>query len=363
MWPTSTAFSEALAASTRTWRHRIEVLYAGDVVTSINVLADGYVNVDSTAVRRSAYLTLIDADGTLTPSSARDLLAPKGTEVRLYKGLLVAGAYEEVPLGVFGVVEPEVSSHSNGTTLKLKGWDRVDAIRVRQFSEPYTVAAGTPTATAISNIITSRLDVPIRTTATGNTTPESVFDWASDPWDAITTLADSDGLVAYFDPLGTCVVEPEHETMTGIVYAGGDGGLLETVQSRTITADKTYSGVVVKGEHPEAGAVWSTIWDTDPTSPTYADGPFGHRPYGFYSKLIDTQEKADSAAATLFAKVTKMRQKLVITTVGTPGHEIGDVVRVIDPASKTNGYYKVVSAQIQIRPGATRLSLEEATNA
>ena len=140
MWAVSDGFESALLESNRLWRNRIEVLYGGDIVTSINVLADGYVDIDDVAVRRSCSLTLIDVDGVLTPSSARDLLAPKGTEVRIYKGLYVNGAYEDVPLGVFGIVEPEVSSHDGGTRLRIKGWDRVDAIRVRQFENPHAVA-------------------------------------------------------------------------------------------------------------------------------------------------------------------------------------------------------------------------------
>lgn len=357
MWSVSDAFHAQLLASTRTWRNRVEVLYNGDVVTSINVLADGSVTVDDVAVRRSADLTLVDIDGNLTPASARDLLAPRGTEIRLYKGLLVGGAYEEVPLGVFGVVDPKVSAHNGGTLLKLLGRDRVDAVRVRQFDLPWTVAGGTPTADAISSIITSRLSVPVRVTRTGHTAPESVFDWASDPWDAVRTLAEADGLVAYFDPLGTAVVEPEHEIDTGITYA--TGGLLHSTPERMISAEKTYSGVVVKAEHPDAGSFRSVLWDLDTNSPTYADGPFGRRPYGFYSQLINSQAMADETCATLFAKVRRMSHTLTIETIGTPGHEIGDVVRVIDPESRTNGSFRVVGVKVPLRLGTIQLKLVE----
>jgi hypothetical protein len=362
MWPVSAAFSAQLKSSTRTWRNKIEVLYGGDIVTTLNVVVDGYVNIDDVAVRRSCYLTITDVNGNLTPSTARDLLAPKGTEVRIYRGLLVNGAYEDVPLGVFGIVEPEVSAHSSGTKLRIKGWDRVNAVRVRQFENPYVVATGTLTSAAISNIITSRLTVPLRVTQTGNTTPETVFDALSDPWDAVRKLADADNLVAYFDPLGTGVVERDVEVQTGVVYSPGEGGLLTAVPSRIIKADKTYSGVIVRGETPEAGAIRSELWDNDANSPTYSSGPFGRRPYGFYSKLITTQAMADATAATLFARVTKMRQELTIMTIGTPGHDVGDVVRVIDPKSRTNGYFAVTAGQVQIRPGENRLKLVEATS-
>jgi hypothetical protein len=360
MWQTTDAFATALQRSDRRWRNKVEVLYGGDLVTTLNVLVDGYVNIDDVAVRRSCYVTLVDTEGNLTPSSARDLLAPKGTEIRLYKGLWTGTAYEDVPLGVFGIVEPEVSAHSSGTTLRIKGWDRVDAIRVRQFENPYAVASGTATWSAISSIITSRLTVPVRVTQTGNSAPESTFDALSDPWDAVRALSDADSLRAYFDPLGTAVIEPDVEVVTDITYSPSQNGFLVSVPSRTITAARTYSGVIVRGETPEAGAIRSELWDTDVNSPTYANGPFGRRPYGFYSKLITTQGMADQAAATIFARVTKMRQEITIMTAGSPGHDVGDVVRVIDPKSRTNGYFKVTGGQVQIRPGLNRWKMEEA---
>lgn len=362
MWRTSPEFDTSLLQSTRRWRNKVEVLYGGDLVTTLDVLVAGYVDIDDVAVRRSCYLTLVDTEGNLTPSSARDLLAPKGTEIRLYKGLLVDSDYEDVPLGVFGVVEPEVSAHDSGTTLRIKGWDRVDAMRVRQFEDPYAVASGTATWQAIQDIITSRLTVQVRVTQTGNTTPETTFDALTDPWDAVRALANADSLRAYFDPLGTAVIEPDVEVVTDVIYTIGESALLVSVPSRTIKADKTYSGVIVRGEHPETGAVRSELWDVDTNSPTYANGPFGRRPYGFYSKLITTQAMADEAAATIFARVTKMRQELTIMTVGTPGHDVGDVVRVIDPKSRTNGFFKVIGGQVPIRPGVNRLKMVEATS-
>lgn len=360
MWRTSDAFNAALHARARRWASKIEVLFGGDLVTTLNVLVDGDVSIDSVAVRRAVDLRLVDIDGTLTPAGANDLLAPKGTELRVYKGLwLNSSDIEYVPLGVFGIVEPEVSAHENGTQVKVKGWDRVDAIRVRQFEDPYTVTAGTSTTGAIKNIITSRLNVEVRVTPTGHTAPESVFDALTDPWDAVRELASADGLIAYFDPLGTGVVEPDIEVMTNAEYVVGEGSHLVST-TRKITADRTYSGVIVRGEHPEAGAFRSELWDTDPASPTYADGPFGRRPYGFYSKLITSQAMADETAATIFARVTKMRQTIELITVGHPGHDVGDVVHVVDPRSRTNGYYKVVAGTIPIRPGQNRLRLEEA---
>lgn len=361
MWPTSDAFDAALLSGTRRWSTKIEVLYSDAVVTTLDVVTDGSVDIDEVAVRRSLDMVMVDPDGTLTPSDAKDLLAPKGTEIRVYKGLAVVGtdgtpSVEYVPMGVFGIVEPEVSAHEPGTFIRVKAFDRVDAVRARRFDSPYRVAAGTPTSTAISAIVTSRLTCPVRVTTTGNTTTEVVFDELSDPWDAIAKIAEADSMVAYFDPLGTLVVAPNEEADTGVEYAPGVNSLLLKA-SRTIKADKTYSGVIVKGEHPDSDPVRSVLWDTDPTSPTYYLGPFGKRPYGFTSPLISTQGMADAAAATILARVTKMRQEAVLDAIGHPGHEVGDVVTIVDPRSQTTGRWTIYGGRVPLRLGSIQWKL------
>ncbi len=357
MWATSQAFDEALRAASRRWHTRVEVLYGGDFVVALNLVVEGAVDLDDVAVRRSVDLTMIDVDGTLTPSDARDLLAPKGTELKVERGLtLGSGAIEWVPLGVFGIDKPKVSAHKGGTLLSVNAFDRVASVRSRRFVTPWVVTAGTSTAQAISDIVTSRLSVPTRITQTGHTTPEVAYEELSDPWQAIAALAEADGLVAYFDNLGTLVVAPDAPVTTGAVYAkAADGMLLST--ERVMRADATYSGVIVKGEHPDHPPVRVELWDTDPQSSTYADGPFGRRPFGFTSPLIKDATMANAAAATILPKVTGMRQEIALTTIGHPGHDIGDLVTVNDPDSRTQGEFLVVGASIPLRSGQVGLKL------
>lgn len=358
MWPTSDGFATALASGSRRWYSKVEVLYAGEVVTTLTVVTDGAVDFDEVAVRRSLDLTMVDVDGTLTPESAKDLLAPKGTEIRVYRGLQVAGEPEWVPLGVFGITRPVVKAHAPGVTIKVTAFDRVDAVRSRRFAEPWVVTSGTPTYQPIVDIVTSRLTVPTRVTITGNTTPEAVFDTLSDPWDAVRKIAEADSIEAYFDPLGTLVVAPETQTDTGITYAPGAGSLFLN-NERTLLADKTYSGVVVTGEHPDQDPIRYTLWDTDPKSPTYYLGPFGMRPYGFSSSLITTLDQAMDAANTILARVTRMRQEIQFTTIGHPGHDVGDIVTVQDPASRTSGRYVIYGGKVPLRPGPITLKARE----
>lgn len=359
MWPTSDRFTEILVAGQRTWASRVEVLYGGERVAALDVMVDGSVSLDDVAVRRALDITLVDPHGDLTPASARDLLAPKGTEIRCWRGLLVDGEYEWVPLGVFGIQEPQVSAHQNGTLIKIRGADRVDAVRLRRFASPYAVARDTPTHEAIADIVSSRLPgVAMRITASGHTTPELVFDRLSDPWDAVRDLAAADSLAAYFDQLGTLIVTPALEQETGVTYEPGESSLLID-SAKSMDSASVYSGVVVTAEHPEQAPIVHELWDLDPKSVTYADGPFGRRPYGFSSPIITTLAQAELAAQTLLPKVSKMRAKATLTTVGHPGHDIGDIVTVLDPETRMAGRWTVVGGSVTVRPGRVVLDLEE----
>lgn len=360
LWPTSAAFNTALASDRRRWFTQVEIMQQNQVLATLNTVADGSVTLAETSTRRTCDLTLVDPSGTLTPTSARDLLAPLQSEVRISRGLrLAGGAVEYVPLGTFGVIDPTVDSLDGAVLIQLSGADRSDAVASRRFAEPWTVKAGTPTHQAIIDIVRSRLNVPVRVTVTGSTVPETVFEDLTSPWDAVQKIAEADGLTAYFDQLGTLVVARDEEVPTGISYnPGPDSFMLEA--GRSMSADTTYSGVVVSGQHPDNTPVRVVAWDNDPKSPTYYQGPFGARPFGFNSPLITSAAMANAAAATLLRRVTKMRQKVTVRTVGHPGHDIGDVIHVEHPLSRINGNYVITGARIPLRIGSISLTALEA---
>lgn len=352
MYATSDAFDDALHADSRSWNTVVEVVYQGDVVLASDVILSGYVGLDNVAVRRELHVTFVDADGVLTPATSRDLLSPKGTELRVKRGLWIPslGDYEYVPLGVFGLVKPEVRSHSDGVVLECKGFDRVDNVRARRFTEPWAITSGTLVTQAIADIVSSRIpSIPVKITPSTFITPEIVFDRLDSPWDAVRALAGAAGLVAYFDGLGSLVIEPALGRETGVTYSiGSEVATLMNV-TRSMDSTDTYSGVQVTGENPDQTTFRVEKWDMDPTSPTYSVGPFGRRPYGFFSELITTQAQAQAKVDELFPQKVRIAEEVEINTVGTIGHDIDDIFTVIDPRSKTNGSYQIVSGTIPLR--------------
>lgn len=352
IWATSAAFDLALQADSRQWNTQIEIVYQGDVVLASDVILSGYIQMDNVAVRRELHVTFVDADGVLTPATTRDLLSPKGTELRVKRGLYIPSLddYEYVPLGVFGLVKPEVRSHSDGVVLECKGFDRVDAVRARRFTQPWVIAKGTLVTQAIADIVASRIpNIPVKITPSVFTTPEMVFDRLDSPWDAVRTLASAAGLYAYFDGLGSLVIEPAVGRETGVTYTIGTEVATLMNVSRSMDSDETYSGIQVTGENPDQTTFRVEKWDMDPTSPTYSEGPFGRRPYGYFSELITTLAQAQAKVDELFPQKVRIAEEVEIYTVGTLGHDIDDVFTVVDPRSKTNGKYQIVSGTIPLR--------------
>lgn len=357
--------------SARTWSTKIEIFYGDTVVETLNTLQSGYIGIDDLAVRREAHFTISDSDGELTPRDAKDLLTPKGTEMKIYRGLWVTAAngvagFEYVPLGVFGLVEPEVRSHSDGVVIEIKGFDRVDKLRELEFTDPWVIADGTPIHEAISDIIADRMpDVAIRVTTSDFVTPELVFDRLTSPWDAIRDLCESAAYVAYFDQLGQAVVEPITEVDSGVTYTPGPQSVLMNVSRKFLSADKVYSGVIVRGQHPDYLPIRAELWDEDPASPTNSLGPFGRRPYGVWSDSITSVEQAEAIAEDRLPRVSQMKQEVEITTRGHPGHEIYDVMRITDPRSSTDGLFTLISGTIPLvnqQGEHTRLRCREANS-
>lgn len=352
MYATSAAFDEALRADSRKWTTVIEVTYQNDVVLASDVIVSGYISLDNVAIRRELHVTFVDAQGVLTPATTRDLLSPKGTELRVKRGLYIPSLddYEYVPLGVFGLVKPEVRANSDGVKVECKAFDRVDNVRAQRFTAPWVVAKGTLVSQAIADIVASRIpSVPVKITPTTFTTPEVVFDRLDSPWDAVRALADAAGLIAYFDGLGSLVIEPRVGRETGLTYSiGSEVATLMNV-SRTMDSQETYSGVQVLGENPDQTTFTVEKWDVDPTSPTYSLGPFGRRPYGFFSELLTTQAQAQAVADQLFTQKVRIAEEVEINTVGTIAHDIDDVFTVTDPRTRTDGRYQIVSGTIPLR--------------
>jgi len=127
------------------------------------------------------------------------------------------------------------------------------------------------------------------------------------------------------------------------------GGLLTNI-SRTITDSKAVNFVIATGESITLNQPFKAVAaDTDPTSPTYVNGPFG-RVVGYEPgrKLLTTLAQVKSAAETFLGWFAGGDDQLVIHGVVNPLLDVQDVVRVRRKRLGVYNPYEVV-AEVKTR--------------
>lgn len=350
-WPISAGFAAALKASNQIVTTYAELWAGASLLRTVDIVS-GSVSVDAgAAFRRRVKLVLGDDDGTLIPTGFTHDLAP-GRELRVFSGLMVSGVEERVPLGVFVISEPAVED-DGAQTVSVEGFDRARKVSRARFTSAYSISSGTNYATAIKNIISSRVSGLTYSFAnTTRTTPQIVLDRGSDPWEAARKMASDIGMVLFFDQAGVCILKPEPNPATDPVaweYVSGVQALLTKV-SRSFTDEKTYNHPIVTGEGTLTTPVFAEARDTDPSSPTYYLGPFGDVPFFYSSPLITTTAQAQDVADALLRKVKGLTEKFQFEAIGNPIHDGGDIVKITRPELSVDDYFVLDSFSIGLGP-------------
>lgn len=311
---------------------------AGPAIYGIPVVG-GHVRIDNSASeRRTTAIDLAGAD--LIPEGALNPLSPYGAEVRPWRGITYPdGSTEIMPLGVFRI--STVSVKDDGTpSLSIEGSDRSRPLSRNKFVDPYVVPAGRNYATAIGELVQNRMPgVDMALAETAETTPLLVYDTEDDPWDHILEMAKAIGFEALFDADGQFVLRPQPDPSDDQPLArfveGADSVLLSL--DRGISDDPGYNGVVMRAESTTLPApLRSVVWDLDPTSPTFADGPYGRVPAFQSSPYIATQTACDAAARAWLVKNLGGTDSITLSAVPDPSLDASDVAVVRRAASKVD---------------------------
>jgi hypothetical protein len=122
------------------------------------------------------------------------------------------------------------------------------------------------------------------------------------------------------------------------------GGLLTNV-SRAISDSKAVNFVIATGESVTLNQPFKAVAaDTDPTSPTYINGPFGRVvAYEPGHKLLNTLQQTKFAAQTFLSWFTGGDDQLVMKGIPNPLLDVNDVVRVRRKRLGVYNPYEVVA--------------------
>jgi hypothetical protein len=330
MWKVSDRFGLAVTQSHRI-ATRVDVWQNGELAYEDVRVAGGSVSVDgSSQIRRTCEMELS------LPQLPTSLLAPgmpNGSEVAVYRGIhFTDEEVEWVPLGVFRVDTVRLSRP--GQKFQLRGSDRGIMLQDDRFLSP-TNSRGETVKGELAFIVNDSVD---GLEVVDNTTKDLAMwpvTWDRERWEAIDKLTDSIGAVAYFDPSGRFTISPLPTIDTDPVFKISTGVNMVT-SSVEITRLDTYNAVVVSGEQidAESAVVHVVVKDDDPTSPTFWDGPFGHRPKFYSSQFIKDEANAIEVGQGMLGKYAGLPRTLDLSAVPHPGLDAGDVIEVEFPGSR-----------------------------
>lgn len=290
---------------------------------------------------------------------------------------------EYVPLGVFTINELDISDTGlaidgytgndqssgggagSGTTpgieIDITGNDLSRKISRNQWDAVYTVPTGTNFGVAIASVISNRLPgTQFNFASTAQLTPTLTFgaQGQNDPWADVLDCAESIGMEIFFDTRGICVMRPEPDPdIQESVWTFSDASNPVMVDlSRRITDEDTFNYIIVTGENSsntdaDGNAVVparGVAIDTDPTSPTYYQGPYGTVTYRVSSPLVQTDDQAVTMAQAVLTRHKYATEIVEIDVVPAPFIEPSDIVEVQRDLSKLNGKFLVDGTTIPL---------------
>lgn len=331
MYPVSDRFLQAIAESHDVAIEVILVRTDGTAET-LNITG-GSVSVDrNSSVRRTCSVTL--ADPTLIPRTAADKVSIYGARLRISRGVQYSdGSQELVPLGVFRIDSVSGDVDEGPVTITGKGLEVV--VSDDRFSTPYR-ATGTAVS-AVTSLI--QRSIPTASVTVGSVVDVAIgartWDVGADPWAAVAELASVVGAEVYADGGGAFVITELPDILATspvwTVSAAEGGAYVEA--ARGMSSDGVFNGVLGRGENSEADVApfQVLVVDSDPGSPTYWDGPYGHRldPQPVTSPAILTSLQATAAATLRLRQAQAANASADLTTLPNPALEPGDVLRVI----------------------------------
>jgi len=350
MYPVSTTFNQALRES-HAVVVQVDAWLGGSLIASNMPISGGSVSVASgSGVRRTLDVTI--ADRTLW-----SVLDTIGVELRPYRGIRYpSGDVELVPLGVFSLDQQSISVGPTGGIEVRSAPDRWARVQRAQFEQPTPAIATATIASEIQRLVTGAVSgITVTNNATSSAKAGPLI-WEQDRAQAAADLATSIGAEVFFDNAGNLAIENAPllgQTPVWTVDASPSGVLLsgERVRDRS----RTYNVVVayptsLSGTAPYAPVI---VADTDPTSRTYVNGPFGRVPYRYTTPAMTTSAQALQAATALLNRVKAVNAQLSVDAVVHPGLDRGDVITVLTPGGVTE-LHLVDSCTIPLEVGGTQ---------
>jgi hypothetical protein len=267
----------------------------------------------------------------LYPRNSTDLLNPYSQELRVFRGIRYgAGTVDEFPIFVGPILR---AKPPNGGTATIEASDTSFRVAASGFSAPAPSQAGDLVVDEFERLVS--LAYPQATFGTHSPLTElvPVLAYDTSPGNSLDGLAKTANAFWYSLADGRFVIRRVPWTVTpstaSVVLTDGPGGtLLDAYPDRN--AGALYNRYTAVSDRADGGtSFYATAEDTDPTSPTYINGPFGVRaaPPVRVTGAV-SQQQLLSLVQQLIARTRVLTDSWAITCVPDGSIELGDPLDV-----------------------------------
>lgn len=372
MWPISNQFVAAISGNHRV-ATKVEILQNDEVIfdlTAAGAVADGSVTASKSAIRRSAQMTIVDRDGTLTPNDFSDLLVPIGNQIRLWRGVEYPAATdvlssqvpiittELVPIGTFRFI---ATTSEYPKIVLNEMYDRAWVVQGARFENTMHIQYGTSYNDAIASILAQAYPgVPTNFPDTDEVTNRMTFDAEADPWQVCQDLAANIGMAVYFDAMGVAQLHAQQDVDDGLPVWTFDSGSVTSMAlpglKKNWFGGEANAVIVIGASTSLAAPIRGTAYDQNPLSPTQYGGAYGKRPTFIRDEKISSQAQADARAQRELQSIIGMHETIDIPSMVNPAFEIDDIISVVDTTRRINNVYMIDSFTCPLR-AATPMQL------
>lgn len=305
-------------------------------------------------VQGQASLTVADGDGSLAPWAYDDMLGAGGSRLYLRYLMPQVGPTAEVPLGWFRIVAPDTDETwrfhargqawvSTGATIRVDAQELTWQAKEETFLAPQAPAPGATVFGELRRLLDGVMPLGSTVGLTDRAVPAGLA-YSLDRMDAVEDLAASVGAVHRMSEWGLLDLVPQDPGAAVWTIGPSDDdeqGVLIDV-SRSQNAGDIKNAAVVEGA--TAGGVQIVGRAFEGTGPLRFGGPHGRIPERMSTPLMDTQAKADAAAASrLRSTIHGRRAVLPVTCLPHPGLQVHDVVTLETPAGDLFGPVQTVT--------------------
>jgi hypothetical protein len=201
--------------------------------------------------------------------------------------------------------------------------------------------------------------------------PGGAYEGDEDRWSMADSISNGLGGEIYFDVFGQAhcrpppVITPDtdiNQSVWTVAADQGDNSGVLISAARSISRSGVYNAVIVNGSAPKEGdpVPSAVVYDLDPRSKTYWNGPFGKKTLRISNSNLTTAGMCQISAKSTLRNVLGLSRSVSFTSLCNPALEAGDIIKVIY-SDNTIELHLIDSVSIPLGSGSSKMTAQTRT--